>query len=59
MGDFDTFEVLLGTEDGCIFHACLNFSSKGLTVYDQFVNVLETNDYRAILDLKIARILNK
>lgn len=34
MGDIDTFEILLGTEDGNIFHACLNYTSKGLQIFD-------------------------
>lgn len=29
-GDYDTFEILLGTEEGHIFHACMQYTAKGL-----------------------------
>lgn len=57
-GDFDIFEILVGTEDGQIYHACLNFSpgKNTLDYLDTLKNVFETGDYRPILDLKIAKI---
>jgi len=55
--EYDLFEILLGTEDGQIFHACLQFSPKaGLETIDALKHVFDTGEYRAILDLKIAKI---
>jgi hypothetical protein len=54
--DYDTFEILLGTEDGQIFHACIQSSPKGLDMIDPLRQVFDTQDYRPILDLKIAKI---
>ena len=57
-GDYETFEILVGTEDGQIYHACLSFSAgkNTLDYIDTLKNVFETGDYRPILDLKIAKI---
>ena len=57
-GDYETFEILLGTEDGQIYHACLSFvaAKNTLDYIDILKNVFETGDYRPILDLKIAKI---
>jgi len=57
-GDFETFEILLGTEDGQIYHACISFSptKNTLEYMDNIQSVFETGDYRPILDLKIAKV---
>lgn len=39
-----------------MFHACLQFSAKGLDTIDPLRCVFDTQEYRPILDLKIARI---
>lgn len=59
MADLDTFEILLGTDDGQIFHACLQYNPKGLQVIDPIVSVFDTNEFRPILDLKMAKIFNR
>mmetsp|Transcript_7263 Transcript_7263/g.6393 ORF Transcript_7263/g.6393 Transcript_7263/m.6393 type:complete len:167 (+) Transcript_7263:357-857(+) len=59
VGDYDTFEVLLGTEEGQIFHTCMQYSSQGLQVIDDFVCVMEMQDFRPILDIKMAKIHSK
>lgn len=59
MADLDTFEILLGTEDGQIFHACMQYTPKGLQVIDPFDMVMDTQEYRPIYDIKMAKILNR
>jgi len=54
--DYDTFEILLGTEDGQIFHACIQSSPKGLDMVDPVKLVFDTMDYRPIVDIKVAKI---
>jgi hypothetical protein len=55
-GDYETFEVLLGTDDGQIYHSCLQYSQKGLESISPLKSVFETGDYRPILDIKIAKV---
>jgi hypothetical protein len=50
---------LLSTEGGHTFHDCLQCSPKKLIGFDYFVSVLNTNEQRPILDIKMAKILNK
>lgn len=57
--DPTTFEILLGTDDGLIYHACFSFNGRALETLDPFVQVLDTRDYRPLLDIKIARLNNK
>jgi len=56
-GDDDSyFEIVLGTQDGQIFHAVLEYSGGRFEVIENFTNVLELPDGKAILDLKVASI---
>ena len=58
--DLDAFELVLGTEDGQIFHTCLQYTPKGFQVIDTMVCVMDTNEFRPILDIKLAnKILNR
>lgn len=55
--DDDTlFEILLGTQDGQIFHAALLYCDGQLEVIEPFESVLELTDSKAILDIKMARV---
>jgi hypothetical protein len=54
--DRSSFEVLLGTEDGNIFHAAFQWTPQGLNTMKHINWVFQTPDYRPILDLKIAKI---
>ena len=51
-----TFDILLGTQDGQVFHAALDYSDGNFEVLEPFANVLELPDGKAILDIKIASI---
>ena len=53
-GEQNFFEILLGTQDGQIYHAALEYSNAGLDVAEHFTSVIEIPDAKAILDLKIA-----
>lgn len=62
-GDHEFFEILLGTHDGCIYHAAFEYSSQRLRegkqpfeVVEEFTCVLEVPDSKAILDIKMANI---
>jgi len=55
-GGLNFFELLLGTQDGQIFHAALEYSQHGLEVVEPFTSVIEIPDAKAILDIKIAHI---
>lgn len=57
--DLNMFELVLGTEDGQLYHACLNYSPKLLEVVDPLVLLLDTQQYRPIYDLKLAKISSK
>jgi hypothetical protein len=53
------FEILVGTTDGQIFHASIEFdpdSARGLDIFEPFESVLELPNAKAILDLKVAKI---
>jgi len=57
--DLNIFEVLIGSEDGQIFHACIQVTEDQVEILDgEFKQVLETVDFRPILDIKIAKINN-
>ena len=53
-GGLNFFELLLGTQDGQIFYAALEYSQNGLEVVEPFTSVIEISDAKAILDIKIA-----
>jgi hypothetical protein len=53
------FEIILGTEDGQIYHACLQYTPKMLEIIDPFVLVMDTHEYRPIYDIKMAKISNR
>ena len=53
--DVNFFEILLGTHDGQIYHAALEYGN-GLEIVEPFSHVLELPTGKAILDLKIAAI---
>mmetsp|Transcript_34579 Transcript_34579/g.52888 ORF Transcript_34579/g.52888 Transcript_34579/m.52888 type:complete len:268 (+) Transcript_34579:218-1021(+) len=55
-GDHEFFQLLVGTRDGQIYHAALEFSPAGLELVEPFSSVLEIPDAKPILDLKIASI---
>ena len=51
------FEILVGTTDGQIFHASIEFDpARGLEIFEPFESVLELPNAKAILDLKVAKI---
>lgn len=59
VGEENFFEVLLGTQDGQIFHAALEYSQGGakgsaLEVVEPFTHVIEMPGAGPVLDLKIA-----
>lgn len=54
--DESVFEILLGTQDGQIFHAVVEYSPAGFEVLEPLTCVLELPDGKAILDIKIANI---
>lgn len=53
-GELNLFEIILGTQDGRIFHAVLEYSNNKLEIIENFACVVELPENRAILDLKIA-----
>lgn len=55
--DDSVFEILLGTSDGQIYHASIEFDPhRGLDIFEPFESVLEIPNAKAILDLKVAKI---
>lgn len=57
--DLNMFELVLGTEDGQLYHTCLSYSPKFLEVVDPLVLLLDTQTYLPIHDIKLAKISNK
>jgi len=55
-GEDTFFEIVLGTLDGQIFHAALDYSNGSIEVVEPFTFMLELIDAKAILDIKIASI---
>lgn len=53
-GELNLFEIILGTQDGRIFHAVLEYQNNRLEIIENFACVVELPEHRAILDLKIA-----
>ena len=53
-GVHDLFEILLGTQDGRIFHAVLAYEGAKLEIIESFACVVELPENRAIQDIKIA-----
>lgn len=56
LDDESFFEILLGTVDGQIFHAALEYVNGTFDVVEPLECVLELTDYKPILDLKIAKV---
>lgn len=58
LDDSRVYEILLGSEDGHIFHGVMEINQKYGTVevFKEFTSVMETPEYSPILDIKIARV---
>lgn len=56
----DVFEILVGTEQGQVFHGCIMVENDSLNYLDDFVQVLDVPSLRPILEIKVQRVrLNK
>lgn len=52
----DVFEILIGTEQGQVFHGCIMHENDNLNYLDDFVQVLDVPSLRPILEIKVQKV---